>query len=181
VRLQRFGHQFAGRRVVGGDHCDGLDGGGVTYGLRDFAKARDDRLHRDVDPFAELDRGDVSVESLKALLDDGVGEHCGGGGAVAGDLIGLLRNLADDLGTHVLKGVLKLDLGRDADTVARNDGCADGHVDDGVAALGTQRRTHGTRERGYTAPESGASLVLKQHHLRHGGGSIAARGSNYSS
>jgi hypothetical protein len=61
---------------------------------------------------------------LDALTEDRLGEDGGGGGAVAGDVAGLARDLADELGTHVLLGVLQLDL-----------------LGHGHAILGGQRRT----------------------------------------
>ena len=50
----------------------------------------------------------------QALADHRPGEHGGGGGAVAGDVVGLLGDLLDQLGADLLVGVLELDLLGDA-------------------------------------------------------------------
>jgi hypothetical protein len=44
-----------------------------------------------------------AATSLRAFTVDGLGEHRGGGGAVAGDVVGLGGDLAHHLGAHVLE------------------------------------------------------------------------------
>ena len=83
------------------------------------------------------------VGRLDAALDHGVGEHDRGGGAVAGDLVGLHRDLARHLRAHVLEPVRQLDLGGDADPVAGDHRRADRPVDHRVQALGPERRLDG--------------------------------------
>ena len=58
-------------------------------------------------------------------LHDRLGEHGGGGGAVAGRVVGLLGDLAHHLGAHVLELVLELDLLGDGDAVLGDAGSAD--------------------------------------------------------
>jgi hypothetical protein len=50
--------------------------------------------------------GDVA----QALADQRLGQHGGGGGAVTGDVVGLLGDLLDELGADLLVRVLELDL-----------------------------------------------------------------------
>ncbi|MPM57556.1 hypothetical protein SDC9_104378 [bioreactor metagenome] len=47
---------------------------------------------------------------LQALADDGLSQEGGGGGAVAGHVVGLGGHFLHQLGAHVLEGVLELDL-----------------------------------------------------------------------
>src|SRR5262249_53148044 len=56
-------------------------------------------------------------DGLEALAVDGLGQDGGGGGAVAGHVAGLAGGLFDELGAHVLVGVLQLDLLGDGDAV----------------------------------------------------------------
>jgi hypothetical protein len=67
---------------------------------------------------------------------DRLGEHGGGGGAVAGDVGGLAGDLLDHLRAHVLELVLELDLLGDGDAVLGDDGGAPRLLDDDVPALG---------------------------------------------
>ena len=50
--------------------------------------------------------GDVA----QTLAHQRLGQHRGGGGAVTGDVVGLGRDFLDQLGAHVLEGVVELDL-----------------------------------------------------------------------
>ena len=58
-----------------------------------------------------------ATTAAEALVEDGLGEDGGGGGAVAGDVGGLGGDLLDHLGAHVLVLVLQLDLLGDGDAV----------------------------------------------------------------
>jgi hypothetical protein len=114
VRLALAGRGEAGDRVGGGV------GGGV-----------DAPLHRD----GVGAGGDV----LEAALEDAAREDGGGGGAVAGDVRGLLGDLLDHLRAHVLEGLGKIDLLGDGDAVLGDGGAAPGLLEDHVVAL----RAHG--------------------------------------
>ena len=58
---------------------------------------------------AALERGRVGAGGhvAEAFLVDGLGEHGGGGGAVAGDVAGLGGDFPDELGAHVFVGVIR--------------------------------------------------------------------------
>ena len=45
---------------------------------------------------------------LEAFIDDGLGQHDAGGGAVAGGVVGLGGRFLEQLGAHVLEGVGQL-------------------------------------------------------------------------
>ncbi len=83
---------------------------------------------------------------LKALLDDGLGEDGRGGGAVAGDVVGLGGDLFGELGADVLEGLVELDVFGDGDAVIGDGGGAELLVEDDVAPLGAERDLHGVGE-----------------------------------
>jgi hypothetical protein len=68
-------------------------------------------------------------------VDDRLGEHRGGGGAVAGHVVGLGRRLLQELGAHVGEVVVELDLLGDRDAVVGDGRGAELLVEGDVAAL----------------------------------------------
>ena len=74
-----------------------------------------------------------------AFLDDRLGEHRRGGGAVAGGVVGLRGDFAHHLRAHVLELVLELDLLGDGDAVLGDARGAERLVEDDVAALRAER------------------------------------------
>ena len=109
--VHRLGDELADLGVVVG--AGGADLGdlvGVLHVAAHLLEFRDDGLDRHLDAALDLGairaRGDVA----EALAEDGLGVNGGGGGAVAGDLAGLVGDLLDHLRAHVLVGVLELDL-----------------------------------------------------------------------
>ena len=70
----------------------------------------------------------------KTFLEDRVGEHGGGGGAVAGQVGGLLGDFDHELGAHVLEAVFEFDFLGDGHAVLRDGRAAEGLVDDHVLA-----------------------------------------------
>ena len=83
-----------------------------------------------------------AATGLGALADDRLGQHGGGGGAVAGDVGGLGGDLAHHLRAHVLELVGELDLLGDRHAVLGDARRAEGLVEHDVAALGAQRHLH---------------------------------------
>ena len=77
----------------------------------------DDRGDGDVDAALEVHRVHAGGDRLGAFADDRLGEHGRGGGAVAGDVVGLRGDFAHHLGAHVLELVVELDLLGDGDAV----------------------------------------------------------------
>ena len=90
-----------------------------------------------------------------------------GGGAVAGDLVGLHRDFAHHLRAHVLEAVEQLDLGGDRDAVAGDQRRADRPVDHRVHALGAERRLDGGGEALDAARERLAGFVAVDQDLGH--------------
>ena len=104
---------------------------------------------------------------LQALADDGLGQQGGGGGAVAGHVVGLGGDLLDDLGAHVLKGVGQLDLLGDGHAVVGDEGRAELLVQHHVAALGAQGDLNGVGELVDTALQSAAGVLAVDDLLSH--------------
>ena len=75
--------------------------------------------------------GDV----LRAFAVDGLGQHRGRRGAVAGDVRRLARHFLDHLGADVLERVLQLDFLRDGDAVLGDRRRPEFRVEDDVASL----------------------------------------------
>ena len=75
---------------------------------------------------------------LQTLADHGLGQQGGGGGAVAGHVVGLGGHLAHQLRAHVLKRILQLDLLGDGYAVVGDQRSAELLIQHHVAALGAQ-------------------------------------------
>ena len=95
-------------------------------------------LDGEIDAALQVHRVHAGGDRLHALADDRLGEHGGGGGAVAGDVVGLRGDFAQHLRAHVLELVLELDLLGDGDAVLGDARSAEALVDDDVAALGAR-------------------------------------------
>ena len=102
----------------------------------------DDRGDGDVDAALQVHRVHAGGDRLGAFADDRLGEHGRGGGAVAGDVVGLRGDLAHHLRAHVLELVLELDLLGDGDAVLGDARGAERLVEHDVAALGAERDLH---------------------------------------
>ena len=99
-----------------------------------------------VDAALQVHRVHAGGDRLQAFAHDRLGEHARRGGAVAGDVVGLLGGLAHHLRAHVLELVLELDLLGDGDAVLGRARGAERLLDDDVAALGTERDLDGVGE-----------------------------------
>ena len=133
--VERLGQGLTDGGVLRGDGGDVGDRRGVGDLDRDVVQAGleggDGRVHPSLQATGRGARGHVA----QALVDHGLGEDGRGGGAVAGDVVGLGRGLLRQLGAEVLEAVLELDLAGDGDTVVGDDGRAEGLGQDDVAPL----------------------------------------------
>ena len=86
-------------------------------------------------PLLERHRVGPGGHVAQALVDHGPGENGGGGGPVTGDVVGLLRDLFDELGPDLLPGVFEIDLLGDRDTVVGDRGGAPLLLENDVATL----------------------------------------------
>jgi hypothetical protein len=114
---------------------DFLAGGG---GLGNLLQLGDQGDHGLVDAALQVHRVHAGGHVLHAFAHDGLGQHGGGGGAVAGVVAGLGSDFLDHLRAHVLELVLELDLLGDRDTVLGDGGGAERALEHHVAALGAQ-------------------------------------------
>ncbi len=175
-----------GDDAVLADLVDGLGDLGADLGIgsRDRCHVGDLVLvRRDVGGLAAdgLDRrGDAGLDALlqrhgvgagrdvaEALADHRPREHRGGGGAVTGDVVGLLGDLFDELGADLFVGVLELDLLGDGDTIVGDRGSAPLLVEHHVAAFGAERDPHGVGELVHARFESAPSLFVERDDLGH--------------
>src|SRR3990172_7000551 len=113
---------------------------------------------------------------LEALGDDGLAEHDRGGGAVAGDVVGLGRDLLEELRAHVLEGLVELDLAGDGHAVVGDGGGAELLVQDHVAALGPERDLDGVGEAVDAALEGATSGLVEDELLSHDLGILLGNG-----
>src|SRR5690606_454733 len=90
-----------------------------------------------------------------------------GGGAVPGYVVGLLRDLLDQLGADLLVRLLKLDLLGDAHTVVGNGGSTPLLLEYDVAPLRAQRHPHGVGEVVHAPLKAAARLLIERDHLGH--------------
>ena len=128
--------------VVGADRADlrdhvALD---VAVQLLDFL---DGGFHGAFDAALERRGAGAGRDRLHAFAEDGLRQHGGGGGAVAGDVGSLRRDFADHLRAHVFERVLQFDFLCHGHAVLGDDRRAELLFDHGVAALGAERDLHG--------------------------------------
>ena len=141
LSLKRLGHDLSNGRIVVAR--DGRDGGNATGDLFNRACGGGDLSDDGSDASLEATNHRVGFNAcgnlLQAGLEDRLGEHGRGGGAVTGIITGLAGRLADEPSADVLDLVLEFDLLGDADAVLGDRWAAPTFVDDGTAAAGTER------------------------------------------
>ena len=165
--VEGLGEQVADVAVAAGDRGDGrhvLAGLDLAGGL---AQRVADGLGRRVHAALEAHRVGAGRDGAQALVDHGLGEHGGGGGAVTGDVVGLGGHLLGELGAEVLERVVELDLASDGDAVVGDRGGAPLLVEDDVAALGAERHLDGVGEGVDAALERAAGVLVELQDLGH--------------
>src|SRR5262245_12170129 len=106
--------------------------------LAAFAEVINHRPDREIDATLKIHWVHAGGHRFPAFAHDRLSQHAGGGGAVAGHVVGFGGHLANHLGAHVLELVFKLDFLGDRYTVLGGAGCTEGFVEDNIAALGTE-------------------------------------------
>ena len=117
-------------------------------------------------PRLQLHRVGAGGDVLEALAEDRLGQHGGGGGAVAGQVAGLGGDFLHHLGAHVLDRVGQLDFLGDGDAVLGDGRGAELLVDDDVAALGAERDLDRLGQVVDALLELGAGLGVEEQFLR---------------
>ena len=120
-----------------------------------------------LDTAAHGDRVGAGGDVAQALAHERLGEHGGGGGAVARDVVGLLGDLLDELGADLLVGLLELDLLGDGHAVVGDRGSAPLLVEHDVAALRAQGDLDGVGEGVEAALHAAAGLLVEGDDLGH--------------
>ena len=72
------------------------------------------------------------------FAEDPLGQHSGGGGAIAGDVVGLAGGFLDELGTKIFVGVVQFDVLGDGHAVLGHLGRTPPFVEHGIAAAGAE-------------------------------------------
>ena len=85
-------------------------------------------------------------DDAEAFAHERLAEHDGGGRAVTGDVVGLGRDLLEELGAHVLERVVELDVTGDGHAVVGDRRRTEFLVEDDVAALGADGDLDGVGE-----------------------------------
>ena len=104
---------------------------------------------------------------LEAYVDDGLGQHRGGGGAVTGLVVGFGGYLLHHLGAHILELVFQLYFLGYGYAVLSNLGSAEFLGDNHIAALGTQGYLHCVCEGVGTFFHGGANVGIEFNLLCH--------------
>src|SRR4029078_6701665 len=124
--------------AIGGNRADpaelfiGLDVLGALL------EVGDDGFHRLFNAALQVHRVHAGGDRLGAFTHNGAGQHGGGGGAVAGNVVGLTGDFAHHLGAHVFELVGQFDFLGDGDAVLGGARSAEALVDHHIAALGAQ-------------------------------------------
>ena len=141
--LHGLGDQLADFLVAGGNRTDAGD----VIGAGDLLAVGLDGFHSDlnglVDALAHDHRVRTGGHVLQTLAGDGLGQQGRGGGAVAGDVVGLGGDFADELRAHVLESVLKLHVLCDRHAVVGDQRGAVLLAEHDVAALGAEGNFNG--------------------------------------
>ena len=128
---------------------------------------RDGGLDAGLDALLQRHRVGAGGHVAQALVDHGPGQHGGGGGAVTGDVVGLLGDLLDQLGADALERVLEVDVLGDGHTVVGDGGGAPLLVQDDVAALRAEGDADCVGELVHAALEGPAGLLVERDELGH--------------
>ena len=127
----------------------------------------DDRGDGRVDAALEAGRVGAGGHVAQALADHRLGQHGGGGGAVAGDVVGLGRDLLDELGAEVLVRVGELDLLGDGHAVVGDRRGAELLVQHDVAPARAERDLDRVGERVDAVLQQVPRVIGEAQDLRH--------------
>ena len=162
--LHDVGDDLADLFVIAGDGGDGFDLFLLLDRLGHVAEFVDDGAEALVEAALEGHRVGPGGDVAQALGDDRLGEDGGGGGAVAGDIVGADRDLFGELGAHVAERLVELDLAGDGDAVVDDQRGAEFLVEDDVAAAWAEGDLDGVGE-GVDAFAQGLARVHVEREL----------------
>src|SRR6266545_2296905 len=162
--VHRLGDDLTDGRVTRGD---GRRRGDLLLGLDVLGELLGDHGHGGLDAPLEGDRVGTGGDVAQALPDQRLGQHGRRRRAVTGHVVGLLRDLLDQLGADLLVRVLELDLLGDAHPVVGDGGRAPLLLQHDVAALRAQRHPHGVGEGVHAPLKAAARLLVERDNLGH--------------
>src|SRR5690606_23724234 len=120
-------------------------------------------LHGGVDAALEIHGVHASGHGLHAFTQDGLGQHGGGGGAIACDIGGLAGHFLHHLSAHVFELVFEFDFLSNGNAVLGDGGSAEALFEHNVAALRAQRDLDRIGERVHALDHAGTCVVSKFH------------------
>src|SRR5690606_5906082 len=165
--VHRLRDDLADTLVTGGD---GRHRGDLLLGLDVLGQLRQLLGHagdRGFDTPLQGHRVGAGGDVAQPFLYQRLSRHGGGGGAVTSHVVGLLRDLLDQLRTDLLVRLLELDLLRDAHTVVGDGGSTPLLLKYDVATLRAQRHLDGIGEVVHAPLKAAARLLVERDHLGH--------------
>ena len=139
----------------------------VSISLAVSSRRGGDGLDGLLDAALQTQRVGAGSDVAETLTDESLGENGSGGGSVAGDVVSLLGDLLDQLGTDLLVGVLELDLLGDGNTIVGDRGGAPLLLEHDVATLGAQRHLDCVGEGVESPLEAATGLFVERDDLGH--------------
>ena len=127
----------------------------------------DQGLGAELDAALEQHRVRAGGDVAHALVNDRLGQHGRGGGAVTGDVVGLGGGFLEELRAHVREGVLELDFLGDGHAVVGDGRRAELLVQRDVAALGTKGGLDRVGQDVDALLEGVPRLLVELNHLCH--------------
>ena len=124
-------------------------------------------IDRRLDALLQDHRVRAGGDVAQAFADHRPREHRRGGGAVTGDVVGLLGDFLDEFGADLLEGVFEVDLLGDRHAVVGDRGCAPLLFEHDVAALGAEGDADCVGELVHARLERTAGVLVVGDLLRH--------------
>ena len=162
-----LGDELADGRVSGGNRGGGSD---LLLGLDLLGVLEQlggDGRHGLLDALLQRHRVRAGGDVAQPFADQGLSQHGGRGGAVTGNIVGLLGNFLDELGPDLLVRVLELDFLGDGHTIVGDGGRAPLLLQDDVAAARPQGHPDGVGEDVHPALEPATRFLIESDQLGH--------------
>ena len=137
-----FSDGLADGFFVGGEAGNLADALSGFHHLGHSLDFRDNRRNCFLNPTLDGHGVCAGGDVFESLVDDGLGQYNGGGGAIARGIVGLGGGLFQKLRAHVFKCIGQFDLFSDGNAVAADLGRAKGLVQNHVTAFGSKGDFH---------------------------------------
>mmetsp|Transcript_6046 Transcript_6046/g.17198 ORF Transcript_6046/g.17198 Transcript_6046/m.17198 type:complete len:498 (+) Transcript_6046:442-1935(+) len=140
-----------------------LAGNGAT----NFCEGFDHRVDGHVDSSSQVLWIQTSGDGLASLGINSTGQDGGGGGPVSCNIVRLGSNAFDELGTHVLKGILEIDGLRNRNTILGNFWCSVWLGDDCISSLRSESDLNGIGQCVHSHEHAIAAVDAELNFLAH--------------